>query len=450
MAIVSEKGEGRGPEVPASGHDDAGSPASGPAIAIDHHSAGFARDYLALYRDARAHCPVLRSSAHGGFRILTRYADNRAALRDNSRFSSGRFADGGRLGGGVAIPPNGMRIGMIEMDGQEAATLRALLQPWFTLAAIERAAPRIAQISSWLIDTLIERGECDVVADLAQPMPSLLILDVLGLPLDRWRDYGRVLHEAVAKTDGSIEGLRWLNADLRQVVETGGYHPEGVVAAMATARPDGQPLPVSLICELSMMLLFGGTDTTISAIGHAMRHLTEFPDDRRRLIEDLALIPVAVEELLRLYSPSTGVARTVTAPVEIGGTRFEAGERVLCAVSSANRDEAVFADGERFDLDRPRRPHLAFGWGVHACLGQNLARADLRIFLGEILQRMPDFAVDLDRTERYASIPMVSGHARMPMRFTPGRPHADAVPEWPELTAPRLRPVDREAEAQPG
>jgi len=409
---------------------------------IDHHSADFARDHAALYAHARAECPVLRSDAHGGFSILTLYADNRAALR-SEHLASGRYPlDDGRLGGGVAIPPNGMRIGMIEMDGAEATALRALLQPWFTIAAVEAASARIAQISHWLIDTLIERGECDVVEDLARPMPTLLILDILGLKFEHWRDYGRVLHEAVAKASGSIDGLRWLAGDLRRSVVERDYDPDGLLAALVAAEIDGAPLGTALVCELSMMLLFGGTDTTIAAIGHTLRHLTEHPDDRARLIDQPGRMAAAVEEVIRLYSPSTGVARTVTAPVEIGGTCFEPGERVLCALNSANRDDAVFVDAERFDFERPKRPQLGFGWGAHACLGQNLARADLRIFLTEILERMPDFQVDLARTERYASVPLVNGHARMPMRFTPGPPNGP-ITAWPELTAPRLSPIVR-------
>lgn len=409
---------------------------------IDHHSAEFARDHASLYAHARAECPVLHSDAHGGFSILTLYADNRAALR-SEHLASGRFPlDDGRLGGGVAIPPNGMRIGMIEMDGAEATALRALLAPWFTIPAVEAASERIAQISHWLIDTLIERGECDVVEDLARPMPTLLILDILGLKFAHWRDYGRVLHEAVAKASGSIDGLRWLAGDLRRSVVERDYDPDGLLAALVAAEIDGAPLGPDLVCELAMMLLFGGTDTTIAAIGHALRHLTEHSEDRARLIAEPRLMAAAVEEVIRLYSPSTGVARTVMAPVEIGGARFGTGERVLCALNSANRDEAVFVDAERFDPERPKRPHLGFGWGAHACLGQNLARADLRIFLTEILERMPDFAVDLARTERYASVPLVNGHARMPMRFTPGTPRGPLT-AWPVLTAPRLRPVAR-------
>jgi cytochrome P450 len=411
---------------------------------IDHHSAAFAHDHLDLYRDARAKCPVLHSDAHGGFAILTRYTDNRAALRNPEVFASGRYRKGDRLDGGVAIPPNGMRIGMIEMDGGEARALRALLQPWFTIATVEAAAPRIAQISSWLIDRVIARGACDVVEDIAKPMPSLLILDILGLPLDRWQGYGKVLHEAVAKSSGSIDGLRWLASDLRSSVEQRGAHPDGLIAALTAAEVGGRPLGDAMVCELAMMLLFGGTDTTIAAIGHTLRHLTEHPDDRRRLIERPALIPAAVEEILRLYSPSTGVARTVAAPVDIGGERFEPGQRVLCAINSANRDDGMFANGEAFDLDRPKRPHLAFGWGAHACLGQNLARADLRILLGEILARMPDFAVDVAASERYASIPLVNGHARMPMRFTPGEPVGARTGDLPCLTEARLRPIPKE------
>jgi cytochrome P450 len=411
---------------------------------IDHHSADFARDCHSLYRRARAEAPVLRSSCHGGFAIVTRHDDIRAVLRDAAHFSSARFeAAGGRLGGGVAIPPNGMRIGIIEMDAPEATQLRKLLAPWFSIAAVEGANARIGQISRWLIERLVVRGECDVVDDLAKPMPTLLILDILGLPLGRWRAYGRVLHEAVAKAGGSMAGLRWLAADLRSTIEAGEYDPEGLIAAFARAEFDRRPIDFDMICELTLMLLFGGADTTIAAICHAVRHLSEYPGDRRRLIEAPAHIDDAIEEILRLHSPSTGVARTVVAPATIAGVRFAPGERVLCALTSGNRDDLAFADSGRFDLGRPRRPHLAFGAGPHACLGQNLARADLRILLTDLLAAMPDFHVDPARTVPYASTPLVNGYAAMPMRFTPrpSEPGAAPADEWPRLTAPRLRPV---------
>ena len=410
---------------------------------IDHHGAEFARDCHSLYRQARDETPVLRSSCYGGFAIVTRYDDIRAVLRDTDRFSSARLAAaGGRLGGGVAIPPNATRIGIIEMDAPEATPLRNLLAPWFSIAAVEGAKARIGQISRWLIDRLAARGECDVVEDLAKPMPSVLILDILGLPLSRWRPYGAVLHEAVAKSHGSMAGLRWLSADLRSTIEAGDLDADGLIAALAGAEIEGQPLGLDMTCELALMLLFGGTDTTIAAICHAMRHLSERPDDRRRLIETPEQIGHAIEEILRLYSPSTGVARTVVAPVMVGGTHFAPGERVLCALNSGNRDERAFEGAENFDLGRRRRPHLAFGTGAHACLGQNLARADLRILLTDLLAAMPDFHVDPALTVPYSSTPLVNGYAAMPMRFTPraSGSAASAAEEWPNLTAPRLRP----------
>jgi cytochrome P450 len=403
---------------------------------IDHHSAEIARHWDALYRKARAETPILRSGCHGGFTIVTRYDDIRAVLRDPARFSSGRFpGEDGRLGGGVAIPPNGMRIGIIEMDAPEATQLRNLLKPWFSIAAVEAATPRIRQLCRWVIERVIVRGECDVVEDLAKPTPSLLILDILGLPLSRWRAYGRVLHEAVAKSAGSMAGLRWLATDLRRTIEAGEYDAEGLIAALLRAQ-----IGLDMTCELAMMLLFGGADTTIAAICHAMRHLSEDPDTRRRLIETPAEIGDAVEELLRLHSPSTGVARTVVAPAAIAGVNFDAGARVLCALNSGNRDEAVFEDADHFDLTRPRRPHLAFGTGPHACLGQNLARAELRVFLSEVLVAMPDFRVDLARTVAYDSTPMVNGYAAMPMAFTPGARGGEPA-EWPQFSAPRLAPA---------
>ena len=385
---------------------------------------------------------MLRSRRHGGFAIVTRHDDIRAVLRDPARFSSARFQTvSGRLGGGVAIPPNGMRIGIIEMDAPEATQLRKVLAPWFSIAAVEGAKARIGQISRWLIDRLMARGECDVVEDLAKPMPSLLILDILGLPLSRWPAYGRVLHEAVAKSGGSMAGLRWLAADLLSTIEARDYDAEGLIAALVRAQFDNRPLSLNMTCELALMLLFGGTDTTIAAICHALRHLSENPDDRRRLIEAPDQIGAAIEEILRLYSPSTGIARTVVSPVTIAGVRFAPGERVLCALNSGNRDDSIFEDAGRFDLGRPRRPHLAFGAGVHACLGQNLARADLRILLTDLLAAMPDFHVDPALTVPYTSTPLVNGYAAMPLRFTPRRPESAPAGDWPRLTAPRLRPV---------
>ena len=408
---------------------------------LDHHSAEFARDHLALYRRARSSCPVLHSNAHGGFFVLTRYADVRNALRNSAALSAGRFIDAaGVMQGGVAIPPNGTRIGIIEMDPPEGTALRAVLRPWFSLAAVEAGVPRIRELARWVVDGVVGKGQCDVVTDLALPMPMLLILDILGLPLDRAATYGATLLDAVAKKPGSLKGLHWLVSDLNEVIEHGDIHEAGLVAALGRTEVDGQRLPRSLVCELVMMTLFGGGDTTISAICHLMVHLSRNPADHARLINDPSLLPQAIEEILRLDSPSTGVARTVTRPIDIAGVSFSPGDRVICAVNSANRDEAMFGNAERFDMDRPPKAHLAFGSGLHACLGQNLARADIRALMLEILRQMPDFKIAHEAVEPYRSIPMVNGYTAMPMRFTPGKPSSPNRTTTPVFTAPRFSP----------
>jgi len=410
---------------------------------LDHHSEEFARDHLEIYRNARASCPVMHSQVYGGFYVLTRFADVRAALRNSAALSAGRFVDEeGVLRGGVAIPPNGMRIGIIEMDPPEGTALRALLRPWFSIAAVEKGAARIAELAQWVVDGVITKGRCDVVTDLAMPMPLLLIVDILGLPFDRAMNYGAAVLEAVAKKPGSLKSMRWLVSDLNNVIARRDYHQDGLVAALVAAEVDGERLAPDLVTELVMMTLFGGGDTTISAISSLMLHLSRTPSDRARLIDDPSLLPRAIEEILRVRSPSTGVARTVTTPVEIAGVPLAPGDRVICAVNSANLDEAMFHDAERFDLDRPAKTHLAFGTGLHTCLGQNLARADIRILMTEILRRIPDFEVELDGVEPYTSIPMVNGFTSMPMRFSPSAPSSPRRPSQPELAAPRFSPTE--------
>jgi len=409
---------------------------------FDHHSEAFSKNMDEFYRNARKECPVFHSESYGGFTVLTRYADIRAALRNHATYFSGRFVDhNGRTGGGVAIPPNAFRIGIIEMDPPEATAVRNVLTPWFSLDAINAGSARIEQLAQWVVDTVIERGGCDVVRDLATPMPSLLILDHLGLPLDRAAEYGPILHQAVAKASGSAPKLKWLLNDLERTITMKEYRDDSLVAALVNAHVQGSRLSLELVAELTMMLLFGGTDTTISAISSAMFHFSENESDRQRVIEHPALLPTAIEEILRLYCPATGVARTVRQPTEVAGVKLSPGDRVLCPLNSGNRDDSVFTHAEEFRLDRPAKPHLAFGAGVHACLGQNLARADLRIYLTEILQRMPDFKVDVAHSERYRSAPLVNGFTAMPVRFTPRerRPHTRSV--LPHLTAPRIVPV---------
>jgi cytochrome P450 len=409
---------------------------------FDHHTEEFARYWPDIFALARRQCPVIESSAYGGYYVLTRHADVQALYRDFKHFSSARTYDGeGELtGGGVSVPPQIFRVGFLEMDPPESTKLRRLLNPWFTVKAVDAGRGRIQESAAWAIDNVVERGQCDVVADLASPFPSLLFLDLLGVPLDRWKAYKEITDRVTAQSPDALDGLDWMRADVdeevrRQRAEGG----EGLIADLVQCEVDGEMISQELATELTYMLLLGGTGTTIATIGHALRHFDQHPEDRRRVTEDRSLLGPAVEELIRFYSPAMGLARNATEGANVGGCRFRPGDRVIGSIASANRDEAVFPDADHVDLARSPNPHLSFGTGPHKCIGADFARASIELFLDEVLTRLPDYTIDHDAIVPYPRTPQANGYIRMPMSFTPGqrsRYHSDT---YPTFTAPRIR-----------
>ena len=396
---------------------------------FDHHSVGFAEHWREQYGRARDTCPVLRIAAHGGYTALTRYEDVKRALLTPDVYACGRdlvlAGSAGVIPGGVTIPTNPFRMGMMEMDPPESSVLRRLLMPWFSARAIERASPRIRELITASIDRVIEQGEMDVVDDFANPIPALITLDLMGLPLQNWQRYGRVLHEAAYRRPGSAKQVAWLLEDLRATVEARRTVPASVpnpLDALLAATVDGEPLPVGLVVELVFMLLNGGIDTTTSLIAHTLRHLSSHPDQAAELAANPVLIPGAVDEFLRYYTPGTGVARTVVRDTSIGDVEIAAGERVFLALGSANTDPETFEGADVVDFRRTANRHLSFGAGLHRCLGSFLAVCEMTILLEEVLRRMPDLQIDESGVRAYLSVPLVAGFEAMPATFTPGRP----------------------------
>jgi cytochrome P450 len=393
--------------------------------AFDHHSAEFARDWRAQYARLRAHCPVARTSAHGGYAVITRYADVRQVLLDPGGFACGRdldFGDGPT--GGVTVPANAVRMGMMEMDPPRSLAYRRLLAGPFSARAVRAYRPRLAEIVSWVVDRVIESGRIDFVDDVSNPLPALVSLDYLGLPLDRWQDWGTALHRAAYRERGSGRAVAAMLDDLRSVVaarRADAGERGDVVDLLLTAEVDGSSLPDEMVTELLFMLLNGGIDTSTALIAGTFGHLGAHPDHRATLAADPGLVPAAVDEMLRLLTPGTGVARTVAGPAEVGGVALHPGERVLLALGSANNDPDEFPDPDTARFDRPNTGrHLAFGTGVHRCLGAFLAPAEMTVLLDEVLRRMPDYRIDPAGVVPYPTIPLVNGYVAMPATFTPG------------------------------
>jgi cytochrome P450 len=394
---------------------------------FDHHSTAFAENWRSQYRQLRESSPVARVDSHGGFVVLTRYQDIRHVLHASKDFVCSRDLDidgvAGAVPGGVTIPANPFRMGMMEMDPPDSLTLRRILVPWFSSKAVEVNAVHIRDLVTWCIDRVIETGRIDIVDDLANPLPTLVTLDLLGLPLENWKTYAAVLHGAVYLETGSAKGLAWLQNDIRRIIDDRKANAAAVktpIDALLGAEIDGRTLPADLVLELVYMLLSGGVDTSTSLIAHCVRFLSSRPAVADELRSDPALIPNAVEEMVRYFSPGTGVARTAVRDTEVGGVPIKTGERVLLALGAANLDPNEFADPDALDIRRDSARQLSFGAGVHRCLGSVLAPREVSILLDEMLRRMPDLQVDEAGVRPYETIPLVAGFRAMPATFTPG------------------------------
>ena len=410
---------------------------------FDHHSPEFADNWHQELRHLRTHCPVAHTDAQGSFVVVTKHEDAQQVLRDFKVFASARdlAGDDWKTTGGVTIPTNQGRMGFMEMDPPESLKHRKIVNPWLSRAAVQGYRPRIAEIVNWCIDRVVETGSIEFVDDLANPVPAIVTLDVLGIDLADWQQYADAAHGAVFREPGSGQKLKWMARNVRDILQNESYSPDGLIAAWASATIDGERLSEDMVYELIYMVINGGTDTTTSLIANAVIQIDKNPEIREQLLADPARIPGAVQEFLRYCVPSTGVARTATANAEIRGCPVDAGERILVVLASANFDEEVFDDPERVEIDRTPNAHLSFGTGGHRCVGAELATAEMEVVLAEVLRRLPDFKIDQGSVKRYPTMPLVNGHISVPATFSAGPSLGMGSSDVPTLTQPRLRPT---------
>lgn len=358
-----------------------------------------------------------------GFWAVTRHADVRAVGRDPATFSSAPT---------IMIPDDEvMEVGdhqmMLMMDPPRHTQYRRLLNSKFTPRAVALIEARIGELAHRIVDAVAGRGECDLVSDVAGELPSFVVAELMGLPPEDGRrlyELTEIIHSAV---DAVPEG-----AQAAAVGEMFAY--AGGVIQEKRARPaddlstlllgsvvDGEPLDEVDFCLFFLLLVDAGGDTTRNLVSGGMQALFDFPDERARLQADLdGLLPTAVEELLRWVSPVVYMRRTATRDAEIAGRPVAAGDKVVLYYPSANRDAAVFADPDRFDVGRTPNDHVAFGGGgPHFCLGAHVARVEIKAILREVLTRLPD--VEPAGPVEWLPSNFISGPKRMPVRFAARR-----------------------------
>lgn len=360
----------------------------------------------------RSQAPVYFDEKNEIYGIAT-YEAVLAASRDSETFSN---AGGSR----PKLPPMPW---MIDMDGSDHFTRRKLVSRGFTPARVRDRAPQIRRLCDELIDDVCERGECDLVKDLAAPLPMIVIGDMLGVaPEDRdqllsWSDdlIGS-LDPSPGRVEAAADAFMGFDAYARRTIAARREEPtDDLVSVLVHAEVDGDRLTDDQIVFESMLILLGGDETTRHVISGGIEQLLENPAQRRRLDEDPSLVPSAIEEMLRWVSPIKNMARTVTRDVELAGTSLSAGDEVALLYESANFDEAQFEEPERFDVGRSPNDHLAFGFGGHFCLGASLARVEVQSMVERVLARLPDLELATDEP-----LPRFLGALReLPVRFTP-------------------------------
>jgi len=409
--------------------------AARPRVDFDQHSSEHAADWVSRYQDIRRQSPVAWSDHHGGFWLVSGYEEACQVLRDPATFTSGRFLDEvGRLAGGISIPPLPFRLVPTETDMPEWEATRHILNRALSPAKVKAFRDKTRAYTAALIDRHIETGAIDLVLDLANPLPALMTMELLGLPLDEWQRFADPFHSFPSNPAGSperdkaAEEMGWVFEQIEALVEKRRKDPidDLTTAIVFAERPEG-PYPHAEVVDILLNVIGGGVDTTTALTSNALWHLHRHHDDRRRLIEDPSLLSAAAEEFLRFYTPIQNQARTASRRCVLGGQTIEAGDRVLVALASANRDEREFEDAGIFRADRFPNRHAAFGLGMHRCVGSHLARQMFEEMIMAVLARMPDYAVQELEAERYRGIAAINGWVRMPARFTPGERIADEV-----------------------
>ncbi|MFM9035736.1 MAG: cytochrome P450 [Mycobacterium sp.] len=372
------------------------------------------------YRWMRANEPVFRD--RNGLAAAATYQAVLDAERNPEVFSNT---------GGIRPDQPAMPY-MIDMDDPEHLLRRKLVNAGFTRKQLTDKAAGIETLCDTLIDAVCERGECDFVRDLAAPLPMAVIGDMLGvLPEDRatllkWSDdlvCGLSASADAAALQAVMEAFAGYQGFAMQTTLKRRAEPTGdLFSILVNSEVDGQRMSDDEIVFETLLILIGGDETTRHTLTGGVEQLLRRPDQWRRLLADPALVAGAVEEMLRWTAPVKNMARTVMRDNEFHGTQLRAGEKMLLLFESANFDEAVFGDPENFRIDRNPNSHLAFGFGTHFCLGNQLARLELTTMLRRILQRLPDLRLADDSPLPLRPANFVSGLERMPVVFTPSQP----------------------------
>ncbi|MET9012804.1 cytochrome P450 [Streptomyces olivaceoviridis] len=400
-------------------------------VLLPYADPAFVADPFPLYRRLREEGPVRRAIIAGGLDawLVTRYEDGLAALSDPRLSSDVRDASDPRL---IEQLPEfereSMLSTMLRSDPPDHTRLRRLVSKAFTARRVAGLRPRIQEITDRLLDAVVPTGRAELVADFALPLPVTVISELLGVPVDdrydfqRWTDAMLVRGEEMPDPVVVDEAWHRMRAYLTKHLEAKRARPgDDLLSALINAHDHEQRLSHDELIAMTFLLLVAGYITTVNLIAGGIAALLTHPGQLALLRERPELLPDAIEEFLRYDGPvSPGIARFAREDVEIAGVTVPRGATVLIASAIADRDPARFTEPERLDITRRDNGHLAFGHGIHYCLGAPLARLEGQVAVGTVLRRLPDLALAVPPAQLAWRPGGLRGPARLPVTFTPG------------------------------
>jgi cytochrome P450 len=383
---------------------------------VDPFDPEFVENFWEVCAELRERCPVAYSDAHGGFWTVSRFQDVMDGFGDNDALSTVPT---------VVIPPNPAAVPMIPLQAEPGAhrEFRRLLNPYYRPSDVAPLEPAIRATVTRIIDGFVERGSCEVIGELGRPLAGDVVFRlVLGLPdseVDEAYHWTMAIMHGHDSAEASVIYERF-GALVSGLLERRQAEPRrhDVVDALLHGAILGRPLTTEEKHFTLMHQIAAGLDTTAHALGNIFIRFARDPSLPELLASDPALVPTAVEELLRIDPPAGGLVRTAARDVEIDGTKVRAGDRVLLLVAGANRDPRAFDEPESLRPDRAPNRHLAWGYGAHTCLGMHLARLELRVALEELVTRVKD--VELADEHVVFDNGVSRGPASLHIRFTPG------------------------------
>lgn len=345
---------------------------------------------------------------NGGHWMFISYAVNFQAARDTETFSS-EFRSQEQIAAMKAMLPEGTpyipQSVPITLDPPMHGKYRAPLQGAFSPKTIMAMKDEIRELANRLIDQVIDRGRCDFMTDIAEPLPVLVFLKMMGLPLDRMAEFRHLVQQFLATSfDDNAQLVITIQAVaqsmLGTIIERRDAPRDDLISLLWATTIDGEPLSIEDMQNYCFLLFIAGLDTVMNGMGFGMRHLARDQALQSKLRENPELITEASEELLRRYS-FTIPTRRVAHDTEFAGVRFKKDDIVMLCLPAADLDPREFSDPDQFDLGRVNKVHIAFNAGPHRCLGSHLARVELQIIYEQMLSRLPEFSLDAEQPAKF-------------------------------------------------